>query len=166
MSALGQSLLENHHSELTESLTRIFRLFTHSMGGWQLRGVVPVELLGQPIAKHVAELEQDAPRIEGADRQSSLVRAPEIDDETAGVLEHTQRRCAKLAQPGDILSLVLVAVRLLAQQREGRARDDQVNGLVGHRRKNLATVTSELVSVRRRIDAEFLRSRCKVGHAN
>src|SRR5438876_3978085 len=94
----------------------------------ELRRVVPEELFGQPVTDPIAEVEEHPEVVERADRPPPFVGAPQIENEATCLFENRKGKLPKLAEPGPVLGLVLIAVALLTKKREGGARDNEVNG--------------------------------------
>jgi len=143
-SAFGCSVFDNHQTVLTESLTRILRLLTHSIGEGSFAGYVPEELLGEVVAQLVHEADEHPVVVEAADGQAPLVRVPKIENQAAGGLEYAQGGLPEAGQPLHVGRLALVAVALLSQQRKGRAGDDQVDRLLREQCQQRLAVTYQL----------------------
>ena len=112
--------------------------------GREFGRVVPEKLFGEPIPDPVAPIQQYPEIVKGTNRPPAFVRPTQIQHEAASRLEDSEGSLSKLAEPGHILGLRLVAVAFLPKKGKGRTGDDQIHRIRGQRSENDPAVRAEL----------------------
>jgi hypothetical protein len=85
---------------------------------------MPVKFLSEVIPERVAELDEHSEVVEGPDWPATLIGSSKIKDKAASRTKHRECGSAEVKQPGYVLGLVFISVRLLAEKRERWTGED------------------------------------------
>src|SRR5713101_516167 len=113
---------------------------------------MPEELFRQEVAYFLTKLDEHLEVVKRANRGSSLICSPKVENEASCRLQGALRLFAELKKPIDVIFLLLVPVSLFAQERERRACHDKIHGISSEVGESFAAVSAELPPERGSID--------------